>query len=219
MGTRGSACGEATVGKFWRVLKWVVGIGVVVLIVCGGAGLFLFPTITKLQKEAAERSRGAAVVIEKASVGEIVRVVSAPGTLAAKSIANISARVSAKIEEIPFGDGARVNQGDMLIRLDAKELEASLAASRARYLADEAALKSAQANLAADRARVLGSRAQYENAVLEFERQQQLFDSGDVSKSSLDSAKTEMDRLKASYDGAQAGVDSLLASVEAARAR
>jgi len=207
------------VGKFWRIARWVIGVGLIVLIICGGGAAFLVPTVMKLQKEASEKARGSAVVVERAAFGEITRVVSAPGALAAKNIANISARVSAKIEEIPHGEGERVNQGQMLVRLDAKELEASLAAARARYLADEASFKSSEANLAAEQARIIGARAQYQNAVIEFERQQQLFESGDVSKSSLDAAKTEMDRLSAAYEGAQAGLDSLRANVEAAKAR
>lgn len=205
--------------RYWSILKWVGGVGILVVLVCGGGAAFLVPMVQKQMKAQAERARGLLVVVEPAATGGLTRTVSAPGTANPKRTASITSRVSARIERILVDVRDRVNEGDVMIELDSKEVEASLAASQARFAADEANLKAAQANLASDNARIAGARAQYQNAISEFERQDSLYKSGDVSKSALDSAQTEVDRTKASYEAAVAGLDSLAAAVDAARAR
>lgn len=205
--------------KYWNILKWVIGVGFVLLLVCGGGAAFLVPMIQKQMTAQRERAMGTLVVVEPAKFGALVRTVSAPGTIAAKTTTNISARVSAKINAIYAEEGTRVNEGDLLIQLDSLDLMAALDASKARFAADEASLKGAEANFAAEEARIVGSRAAYQNATAEFERQQSLFASGDVSQQSLDNARTEVDRTQSTFNAAMKNLDSMRANVEAARAR
>lgn len=205
--------------KVWSILKWVAGVGLAVLLICGGGAAFLVPMIQKQIDAQRERARGILVVVEPAKRGELIRTVSAPGTVSAKTTTNISSRVSAKINAIHFEEGDKVKEGDVLIELDSLEYEAALDASKARYAGDLANLKSIEASFAADEARIIGSRAQYQNALQEFERQQQLFASGDVAKSALDNAQTDVDRLKSTYEAALKGLDASRANVEAAVAR
>lgn len=205
--------------RFTGIIKWAAGIGLVVMLICGGGAVFLVPVIQKAIKERAEAAKGTLVTVEPVAHGTLVRTVSAPGAVSPEGTANITARVSAKIEKMPFVEGERVRQGDILVELDAKELEAQLAGAEARLAADEASLKAAEANLISDEARILGSQAQYRNAVADWERQQALFKSGDVSQSELDQSRTSMDLLKATHEGAVANLESLKANVEAARAR
>lgn len=205
--------------RYMGVLKWVAGIGVMLILICGGGAAFLIPPIQKMWKEREQAAKGSLVVVEAASKGALIRTVSAPGAVSPEATANITARVSAKIESMPFNEGDSVKEGEVLVRLDAKELEAALAGSEARFAADQAALKAAEANLVTEQARIFGSKAQYQNAVAEWERQQALFKSGDVSQSALDSARTEMDRTKSVYDSAVANLETLKANVEAAHAR
>lgn len=205
--------------KFLGVMKWVAGVGVLLLLICGGGAAFLVPMISKQIEAQRDRARGTLVVVEPASNGELVRTVSAPGVIAPKFTANISARVSAKIVAINVDAGATVKEGDVLIELDSKDLVASLAGAKARLAADEAALTGTIANLAAEEARILGARATYQNAVADFERQQSLFKSGDVSQQALDVAKTEMERAQASLEAASKALDSFQSNIEAARAR
>ncbi len=205
--------------RFMGVFKWVAGVGILVVLVCGGGAAFLVPPIQKMLKEREAAAKGSMVIIEAATKGSLVRTVSAPGAVSPEATANITARVSAKIERMPFNEGDSVKEGEVLVELDSKELEASLAGSEARFAADQASLKAAEANLITEQARILGSRATYQNAVAEWERQQALFKSGDVSQSALDSARTQMDLTKSAYDSAVANIDTLKANVEAARAR
>lgn len=206
-------------GKALRIAKWVVGITLAMGLILGGAAAFIVPKVQTVMQERAQAAAGKQVVVEAARRDALTRLVSAPGTVEPKAFANISSRVSAKIEEMPFDEGDHVKEGDVLVRLDSRDLEASLAAAQARYLADEASHKSAEANLIAEEARILGARASYQNSVADFERQQELFASGDISQSELDRASTEMNRSKATYEAQVAGLDTLRANVEAARAR
>ncbi len=205
--------------KYWNIIKWITGVGLVLLLVCGGGAAFLVPMIKKQMDAQRERAMGALVVVEPAMHGSLVRTVSAPGTVAAKTTTNISARVSAKINSIHADEGQKVNEGDLLISLDSLEWVASLDAAKARFAGELASLKSIESNLAAEEARLVGSRANYNNAMSEFERQQSLFASGDVSQQSLDNARTEVDRTQSAYNAAQKNLEAVKANVEAARAR
>lgn len=205
--------------KLVGILKWVAGIGFLALLICGGGAAFLVPMVQKQIAAQRERAQGTLVLVEPVAAGELVRTVSAPGTLAAKTTANISSRVSAKIDVIHVDVGDEVTKDQVLVELEKEDLIAALNGAKARLAAEEAQLKSIEANLASDDARIVGSRASYEYAVQEFERQQELFSSGDVSKQSLDNAQTEVDRTKSVYEAALKGLDAARANIDAARAQ
>ncbi|HVZ93952.1 MAG TPA: efflux RND transporter periplasmic adaptor subunit [Phycisphaerales bacterium] len=205
--------------RFWTVIKWVAGIGLVVLIVCGGTGVFLVPKIQRMVEEQQKAAAGKAVQVAPATTGELIRVVSAPGAIKAKSSVQISARVAAKIEKLPFKAGESVKTGDIVVQLDANDLKAALEGMKAQLLATQASLKSAEAQLASEEAAIIGVKASLDNAQIEWERQQELFKTGDVSQADLDRAKAELDRQKSSYDARLASVRGVSAGVEAAKAR
>lgn len=205
--------------KYWGIVKWVTGLGMVLLLVCGGGAVFLYPMIKKQMDAQKERARGTLVIVEPARRGSLVRTVSAPGTIAPKTTANISSRVSAKIDTIHVDVGDEVKQDQVLVELEKQDLLASLEAAKARLAAEYAQLKASEAGLAAEEARIVGSRAAYNNAVAEFERQQSLFASGDVSQQSLDNARTEVDRTQSVFTAAERNLEAVRANVDAARAR
>ena len=200
-------------------MKWVLGIGGVLALVLVVLGVFLGPKIAAAVRAQQEGGLGTLVQVGDAERSELKRIVSAPGAVAAKEQVNITSRVSAKILEIPVEAGDDVREGEMLARLDAKDLEAQLKASQARLLADRAGLKSAEAALASEEANIEGTRASVNRAVADWERQQELFASGDIAKSDLDAVRAEMDRLQAGFNAQQAGLRGVRANVEAAQAR
>lgn len=205
--------------RFWTVMKWVLGIGAVVVLVCGGSAAFIGPKIWAAIQEQQKNAKGKAVQVEKATRGDLTRVVSAPGTIKAKSEVQISSRVAAKIEKLPFNEGDPVKAGDIVVQLDANDLRAALEGAKARLLADQAAKKTSEAQAAADEAAIIGIKASLDNAKIEWERQQELFRSGDVSQSELDRAKAELDRQQSTYDARRASLKGSQANVEAAEAR
>lgn len=190
-------------GKFFRVMKWVIGATLLVALVVGGAAMMLFPTIQKRIQDARSQGSGTMVRLEPVSEGKLVRTISAPGLIEATRRVSISARISAQITDLPFEEGDVVKPGDIVVKLDDRDLLAQLA--------------SAEASLRAEEARLLGSRASYVNAVAEWERQQALFESADVSKSALESAEAEKNRAESSLRAAEAAVEMAKANITRVR--
>lgn len=215
----GAPRSEVRVRSVWKVLKWVLLVGGVIMVICGGGALMLYPKIKKVIDEQRLRGAGTAVITEAATRGTLVRTISAPGTVTPTTEVNISARVSAKIANLPFKEGDMVRQGDVLVELDSKDLAAAVAANEARLLAEQAGLKSAQSQYAAEEAAMLGVKAAYDKALADWERQQELYKSGDVSKADLDAFKVELDRTKSQHASRQSALLSVAANVDAAAAR
>jgi len=207
------------VGSAWKIIKWVLGIGAVIMLVCGGGAVMLYPKIKKVVEEQKLRGAGTAVITEAAARGSLVRTITAPGTVTPTTEVNISARVSAKIASLPFKEGELVKKGDVLVELDSKDLAAVVAANEARLLADKASLKSAESQYAAEEAALLGVKAAYDKATADWERQQELFKTGDVSKAELDQFKVELDRTKSQFESRRVNLLSVKANVDASAAR
>ena len=206
-------------GQVWKVLRWVFGIGLLVLLVCGGGAVFLGPKIMKIIEDQRIKGQGTPVVVEKSNRTELVRTISAPGTVTPTQEVNISARVSAKIARLPFQEGAVVKEGDVVVELDSKDLAAQVAAAEARLLADRAGLKGFEAALMSDEAGIAGLKATYDKATADWERQEELFKSGDISKADLDVFKANLEQSRAALAAREASLNTSRANVEAAKAR
>jgi len=75
------------------------------------------------------RSGGDAVTevrMSEVKQGVLVESVSAPGVVEPKRKVDVSAEVSARILELPRREGARVKKGDVLVRMDGRDLQAAL---------------------------------------------------------------------------------------------
>lgn len=199
-------------------LKWTVGIVLVVALLGGAAAVFLWPKVNAYWEAQAQANAPKQVDVEVVGRGELVRTIAAPGTITPRSEVQIASRVSATIVRIPLLEGDEVKQGDVLVELDRKELEARLAASEARLLSDEAALKASEARLAADRANLVGIKSNLDKALADFERNQELFSSGDISRAALETSENELDSRRAAYESANANLEGSVANVESARA-
>jgi HlyD family secretion protein len=79
--------------------------------------------------------------------GGITRLVQAPGDVEAVLEVDISSEVVAKIEEMPVEEGDIVEQGDLLCRLDDKNLLAELESANERIAQLQAAILQAEADL------------------------------------------------------------------------
>lgn len=69
------------------------------------------------------------------------------GTVQTIASVTLRSRVDSQIMEVNFQDGARVNKGDVLFRLDSRQIEAQVAQAEANVARDRAALTSAEADL------------------------------------------------------------------------
>jgi HlyD family secretion protein len=199
-------------------LKWTVGIVLVVALLGGAAAVFLWPRVNAYWEAQALANQPAMVDVETVERGELVRTIAAPGTVTPRTEVQIAARVSATINRIPLLEGDEVKQGDVLVELDRKEVEARLSAAEARLLSDEAALKASQARLAADRANLIGIKSNLDKAVADHERNQELYSSGDIALSVLEASQNDLDSRQAAYESAKANLEGSVANVESARA-
>jgi len=152
------------------------------------------------------------VRIEQVKKGRLKEFVTAPGQIEPKTQVEISAKVSARVIELPYDEGDAVTVGDpnadppippsVLVKLDSKDLVSRLESAVARYEAQKAQLEVAKASLAAARARLEGTKGSMEQAQKEFERQKLLFESHDISQSAFDTAQQNYLNLKAQYQAA-----------------
>ncbi len=140
--------------------------------------------------------------------GVLVESVSAPGVVEPRSKVDVSAEVSARIVELPKREGARVKKGDVLVRLDGRDLQAALSAVEARRDGD-------RFRLDAERSRIMGSKQAQENSRAILARNQALFDTGDVSRQQLDDAIARTRDVESQVQAAEKTIAQLEKSLSA----
>jgi HlyD family secretion protein len=143
------------------------------------------------------------VRIESVHRGTLAELVQSPGEVQPREKVSISAKVSARIVEMPNKEGAKVEKDALLVKLDASDLEAVLRSAQARYAAQEASLVVAGSRVEAQRAQLEGLRATLADAKRDLERQQGLLRTQDVSQSVVDAAVRRVEEASASLQSAE----------------
>jgi HlyD family secretion protein len=154
-----------------------------------------------------------ATAVRMASVERrtLVESISAPGEIVPRTKVDISAQTMARIIALPFRDGDDVRAGDIVVRLDDRDLRASLDSASARRDAE-------MYRLQADQARLLSLQASLDLARRTLERQQALFASNDISRSALDEAVQRVDDLEAQLAASQHSISQTESGLAAAQA-
>lgn len=189
---------------FLIVISSIIAIAMVGLVVAG-------PSVLKYLPDFGSRDDALAVRMAPVEVRELVETISAPGELEPEVKVEVSAEVSARILELPFREGATVRAGEVVVKLDDRDLEASLAAQMARRDGERFRLRSEQERLSAPI-------SQLANAKANLERQEALFKTGDVSRASLDDAVARVRELEAQIAAAREGLSVIESSLAAAEA-
>jgi len=158
-------------------------------------------------KSAGSQAEGEAVRIENPQQGDLIESVNAPGEVEPRTKVAISARVTARIVELPFADGEFVTKGhptaqppvppSVLVRLDATDLEAALRSAEALRAGKAVQIEVEKARLAGQRAEMAGTDAALLKAELDLGRCRELLKSKNVSQSEYDEAQSRHDELKA----------------------
>lgn len=119
--------------------------GVLVLAALGGGAALMSKGgrewLTKMQPH----QRPLEVRMETVAKGNLVRTVSSPGVIEPRTKIQVSAQVLAKILALPFREGQTVKKGDVIVRLDGRDLAAALESAQAGLFQQEANLKGAEA--------------------------------------------------------------------------
>lgn len=185
-------------------MKIIIGVVVclVVLGVLAGVGLSMRGD---KEGDAGAGAPATPVRVEIVGRGDLLEVVSAPGQVQPKTKVQISARVAARLVELPFEEGQMVTRGrpdavppvppSVLVKLDATEVEAQLKATQARAAGQKAQLDEAGARIRAQEAQIEASRIMLVDAQRDLARQRALNEKGDVSLAVLETAQTKVDQL------------------------
>ena len=173
-----------------RIRWWMV---VLALIVIGALVMFLMPRPVAIQT--------ASVVTRYPS--QQVTVLTASGYVVAQRKAAVATKASGRLEYLAVLEGSRVKKGDLLARIDARDVKAQLDAANANVAVSRAALESAQADA--------------KNAAIELKRNRELLAQGFVSSSVVDAAVARDDRARAGVGNARAAIQASTANANNAR--
>ena len=148
------------------------------------------------------------VRVETTVLGDLTEIVVAPGQIEPRKKVEISAKIAARIVELPFEEGDRVQTGDVLIRLDARDLESRLRSVEASYEAQRAQLAVEKANIETQKASLQASLATYKQARTVMERQEKLLESKDISKATYDEYESVLEEREGHYLAAKSSLEA-----------
>jgi HlyD family secretion protein len=200
---------EPPLGRKARKLAVILGIILLFLAGIAGLGVWLLAKAKEVTTPKPEKVR-----LESPALGELIEVVQAPGEIEPKTKVSISARVAARVLELPYKEGETVSKGDgntspsVLVRLDSTDLQAALRSSMAKYAAQEAQIAVAQARIESQKSQIQMSRIQLVDSQRELTRVRQLMQTRNVSQSELDQAQRKVDELQAQLDSAIHGLEA-----------
>ena len=156
-------------------MGWRVALVVAVLLGLGAGGWLLLRA-----KPALVKTR---VVREMASAAGNKTVLNASGYVVARRAATVSSKVTGKVVEVLIEEGMKVEQGQVLARLDSSNVSASL--------------KLAEAQVEAARAALAETQARVDEAEKELRRIAELNANKIATQADLDHAEAEVKSLKA----------------------
>jgi HlyD family secretion protein len=185
---------------------------VVAVIVLVGVGLAMFNNSARSggfgwQKQPQTTAVRVFLVEEQ----ELIESISAPGEIVPHTKVDISAQTMARIIELPFRQGDDVKAGDIVVRLDDRDLAAALESARARRDGE-------MYRLQADHARLLSLQTSLVLARRTLERQQSLYESNDISRSALDEAEQRVEDLEAQLQASEHSISQTESALAAANA-
>src|SRR5258706_14212981 len=135
-----------------------------------------------------QRARVISVELAKAERKPVPVDVDAIGTVTPISSVALKSRVETTIVSVHFEDGAKVNQGDLLFTLDARQIDAQI--------------EQAEGMLARDQAQLVG-------ALRDHKRYSELIGKGATTEVNVDNAKTQADILIGTIKADQSALDNL----------
>ena len=125
-------------------------------------------------------------------------VLNATGYVVAQRKAAIASKATGRLEWLGVAEGSRVKSGEVIARIDSRDVRAQAQSAEAGVNAAKAALEQARVELA--------------NAQTELKRNQDLVAKGFITQSALDTAKMRVDRGVALLASAQANVSQAAAN-------
>ena len=151
------------------------------------------------------------VTIAKAVQKDVPVQAEVIGTVEAYATVSVKPQISGQLMTAHFNEGDFVKQGQLLLTIDPRALEAQVKQTEAMILRDQAQLRQAEANLARDRAQETNARSQVQRA-------DQLAAGGIISKEQYDQTATALESLKATINADLAAIENAKAQISASGA-
>jgi HlyD family secretion protein len=186
---------------------WIGGLLVAGML--GGGGWWWWQ-----QRVAADAPQLRTAKIER---GTLTATVAASGTLAATVQVQVSSQVSGQIREVLTDFNAEVRKGQVLARIDPETFEYRVRQAEADLEAARAQVGVQQATLAARRSDLARATINYEEAIRDFERKQDLVARNFISPAERDKARSVARALEQDVASAAAQIDLWEAQVRNAR--
>jgi HlyD family secretion protein len=149
------------------------------------------------------KAKGIRVRTTKVARKDLVQLVTADGTVQAKTKVELSANIMGQITKLNVQEGDPVRKGDLLLVIDQARYASAVASSRA-------ALESFQADLVRVREAAAQARRDYDNSRAQFR-------DGIIASADLDRAKSQYDQAVASDKRAERQVEQARADLASAQ--
>lgn len=189
---------------------------------------------------AAPETQPVDVTTAQAVVMPIPAYIEATGNLASDAQTDVAPAIAGKIVEVNFDIGSYVNQGDVLVRLDARDAAIRLEQARAQVEQQRKAVEQANANAEQalanlrqtqarlgvgdgetfqikDFSQVKSITAQLELAEKELRRATRLLETGDIARTIYDQRKSQRDALLGQLDEARSNAAVAIKAIDTAR--
>jgi RND family efflux transporter MFP subunit len=171
-----------------RRRRWLV-LAILALAVVAGAGwYFARPRVHAVQT----------TPIVTAFPSQQFVVLNATGYVVAQRKAAISSKATGRLEWLGVAEGSRVKAGDVIARIDNRDVIAQAQSAEAAARAAAALVRQAE--------------VERRNAQIEYGRSDELVGKGFISRSALDTAKARLDRAQAAVASAQANLNAARAN-------
>jgi HlyD family secretion protein len=178
-------------------LKYILPTAIAVLVLAAG---FYYFNVSEQKGPSGLQTQGAKLQVCKAEIGDIADRISVAGKLQPVVSANVASQVGGRLKKIAVKPGDRVEQGQVLLELNEREMQSKIETARVKYLKALAKLtelekwESAPAYLAV-KYQVANTEADYEEAKRTYEDDQTLYEQKAISKADLNRSEREMKRV------------------------
>lgn len=148
------------------------------------------------------------------SGGAGIEILTATGYVVADRKAAVSPKISGRLEYLGVDTGSRVKPGQVIARLEHRDLDAELSDAKSAMATSQAAHSQAEAELEQARASLAQAQASRQKSSLELARQAKLLESGVTSKADFDNATAQSRVDEGQVRAAEAQIKASRAKIE-----